>query len=152
MKTLANASDKQEIIVRLGSVRADSNRQWGKMTAHQMVCHLDDAFRLYMGLLSAASPGFPYPSRLLKLASLWIPIRWPRGFNTVPEVDQLKSGTAPVGFEHDITELRTLLDRFTRRPQDFAWPTHPFLGQMSEREWMRLGYLHTDHHFRQFGA
>jgi hypothetical protein len=24
-------------------------------------------------------------------------------------------------------------------------------GPMSERDWMRWGYLHADHHLRQFG-
>jgi len=24
--------------------------------------------------------------------------------------------------------------------------------EMNEREWMRWGYLHADHHLRQFGA
>ena len=29
---------------------------------------------------------------------------------------------------------------------------HPLWGRMSEWEWGRWGYLHTDHHLRQFGA
>lgn len=27
--------------------------------------------------------------------------------------------------------------------------SHPYLSAMSASEWMRLGYLHTDHHLRQ---
>jgi hypothetical protein len=30
-------------------------------------------------------------------------------------------------------------------------PAHPIFGRMTEAEWMRWGYLHTDHHLRQFG-
>ena len=29
---------------------------------------------------------------------------------------------------------------------------HPFFGAMSPNQWLRWGYLHTDHHLRQFGA
>jgi hypothetical protein len=40
----------------------------------------------------------------------------------------------------------------TRQPRDFQWQVHPQFGKMSEKEWMRLGYLHMDRHLRQFGA
>ena len=105
-----------------------------------------------MGLIAADPPGFPYPSKILKLASLWVPVEWPRGFKTVAEVDQEKGGTRPGEFDRDVGELEGLVNRFTRNPRDFQWPIHPYLGRMSEVEWMRLGYLHTDHHLRQFGA
>jgi hypothetical protein len=152
LKTFLKARDKEEIIARLNSVRPDSLRRWGKMSAHQMICHLGDGFRLYMGLIATAPPGFPYPSRVLKLASLWVPVPWPKGFKTMPEIDQEKCGTPSSEFQRDVEELRSLVDRFTRSPPDFQWPSHPYLGRMSEREWMRLGYLHSDHHLRQFGA
>ncbi|HEV2663419.1 MAG TPA: DUF1569 domain-containing protein [Blastocatellia bacterium] len=29
---------------------------------------------------------------------------------------------------------------------------HPYFGAMSESQWMRWGYLHCDHHLRQFGV
>jgi hypothetical protein len=122
------------------------------MTAHQMLCHLNDAFRLYMGEIHAAPLGFPYPSRLLKWGCLWVPVPWPKGFRTVPEVDQERAGTRPVEFEKDVAEFGVLLNRFAGRSDDSAWPVHPYLGRMSHPEWMRLGYLHTDHHLRQFGV
>jgi hypothetical protein len=34
----------------------------------------------------------------------------------------------------------------------FQFARHPIFGELTEREWMRWGYLHTDHHFRQFGV
>jgi prephenate dehydrogenase len=30
-------------------------------------------------------------------------------------------------------------------------PSHPMFGPMSPEDWMRWGYLHADHHLRQFG-
>jgi hypothetical protein len=152
VKTLLNPRDQEEILARLQRIHVDSARQWGKMSAHQMICHVSDAFKLYMGLLAVAPPGFPYPSKILKLGSLGMPMRWPKGFRTPREIDQHAKG-APTGeFAGDVDELKGLVERFTRKPQDFEWPSHPYLGRMSEKEWMRLGYLHTDHHLRQFGA
>jgi hypothetical protein len=51
--------------------------------------------------------------------------------------------------------MRTLLaviDRFTAQPRAFQFRPHPMFREMSEKDWMRWGYLHTDHHLRQFGA
>lgn len=86
------------------------------------------------------------------MGSLLVPIRWPKGFKTVPEVDQERRGTRPVEFQQDRAELRSRISRFVQIPEGFAWPSHPYLGAMSAREWMRLGYLHTDHHLRQFSV
>jgi hydrogenase maturation factor HypF (carbamoyltransferase family) len=61
-------------------------------------------------------------------------------------------GTSPVEFERDLRELRSLLERFTRQPREFTWAAHPHFGTMNEEEWMRLAYLHADHHLRQFGC
>ncbi len=152
MKSLRNPQQVDEILARLERITSATPRLWGKMSAHQMVCHLNDAFKLYTGVIRAAPPGFPYPSKLLKWGSLFVPVRWPKGFKTVVEVDQQQGGTRPVDFEQDVTELRGRVIRFAQIPDNFSWPIHPYLGAMTAGEWMRLGYLHTDHHLRQFGA
>lgn len=152
MKSLRNRHDVDEILSRLERLSPASPRLWGKMSAHQMICHLNDAFKLYSGLITVAQPGFPYPSKLLKWSCLFVPIQWPKGFKTPPEVDQHQGGTRPVEFEQDLSELRSLIHSFVKLPDNFAWPSHPYLGAMSASEWMRLGYLHTDHHLRQFGV
>ncbi len=152
MKTLLNSKDKEEIIARLQAVRPTSPRLWGKMSSHQMVCHLTDGFRMYMGLKPVSAARLPYPRSLVKWIALWAPIPWPKGFKTVPELDQQAGGTPPAVFDNDVRELRSLVDRFTRQPRSFEWQPHPHFGQMSDREWMRLAYLHVDHHLRQFGA
>lgn len=152
MKTLLNPKDKQEIIQRLGAVRADSQRRWGKMSAHQMVCHLCDSLRCYMGEKTVSRAPGRLPRRTFKWLALWVPVPWPRGFRTRPELDQQTGGTRPAEFEGDMSELFRLLDRFAGRPRDYEWPAHPFFGQMPEKDWMRMAYLHADHHLRQFGA
>lgn len=152
MKTLRDRQQVDEILARLDRLTPATPRLWGKMSAHQMVCHLNDAFKLYAGVIAAAPPGFPYPSKLLKWGCLFVPIRWPKGFKTVPELDQQRRGAPESDFARDVAELRDRLKAFAHIPENFAWPTHPYLGAMSAAEWMRLGYLHTDHHLRQFGA
>ena len=49
MKTLAHERDIADIVRRLGYLRHDSVRRWGRMSAHQMVCHLTDGCRMLTG-------------------------------------------------------------------------------------------------------
>jgi Protein of unknown function (DUF1569) len=152
MKTLSNPADKQEILLRLQSVRANTPRHWGKMSAHQMICHLSDGFRMYMSETPVQSVPQPIPAALLKVVALWAPIPWPHGFKTAPEVDQEIDGTPPAVFDADLRALQDLIARFTREPRTFSWQPHPHFGSLSTKQWMRLAYLHCDHHLRQFGA
>ena len=59
MKSIADAKCKQEIVGRIGRMRPDAPRQWGKMTAPQMICHLNDAFLGVMGQQSIAPTFWP---------------------------------------------------------------------------------------------
>jgi uncharacterized protein DUF1569 len=152
MKTLRNASGKAEILRRLESIQTTSQRQWGSMSAHNMICHLADGFRIYMGDRPAKCAPVPAPRLLLKWIALWAPLPWPHGFRTMPEIDQNAGGTRPIEFASDMQELRNLIERFTQPPGRFCAGGHPHFGHLSEKEWMRLAYLHADHHLRQFGA
>jgi Protein of unknown function (DUF1569) len=156
-KTLSNPADKQEIVDRLQKIQPSSQRLWGRMTAHSMICHLADSFRVTIGAKPwttariSVTP-IPLPRRFVKWVALDVPIAWPRGLQTRPEVDPEKNGTPPIDLEADVQELYRLLDRFTRRPRDFEWQPHPMFGLMADADWMRWGYLHMDHHLRQFGV
>lgn len=152
MRTLRNPQDKIELLRRLKSIRPDSPRRWGKMTPHQMLCHLSDAYRVYVGEKKVAPARVPLPRPLLVFFAVWVPLPWPHGFPTAPEVDQQIGGTPPVEFGRDVHELEAMIERYAKLPPDHAWPEHPAFGRMSPAAWMRLGYLHADHHFRQFHA
>lgn len=152
MKNLGTPQDKQEILHRLQTIEPTSPRLWGRMSAHQMVCHLSDGFRMYMNLKPVPPAAVAVPRGLMKFVALWVPIPWPHGFKAAPELDQEVGGTPPARFEADLCELRELMERFTQQPRKFQWQPHPHFGMLADHEWMRLGYLHCDHHLRQFGA
>jgi hypothetical protein len=40
----------------------------------------------------------------------------------------------------------------TTRREILDGKSHPIFGAMSAGDWLRWGYLHMDHHLRQFGA
>jgi hypothetical protein len=127
------------------------------MTAHRMIVHLADSFRVVIGEKPAGSARIsvtpiPLPRELVKWVALELPFPWPRGLVTRPEVDQEQGGTKPQTFEMDLKELRRLVERFTRQPRDFQYQPHPMFSAMTDANWQRWGYLHMDHHLRQFGA
>ena len=121
------------------------------MSAHQMLCHLTDSYRGVIGEREVSPARPPIPRPILKWLILDVPMRWPRNVRTRPEVAQDARGTPPTDFEGDRTQLLRAIDRFCSAPDAVRGP-HPILGRLSHEEWMRWGYLHADHHLRQFGA
>lgn len=121
------------------------------MNASQMLRHLIDGF-------GAMTSERPVPSistwahrNLMKPLALRLPVAWPKGVPTMPEVDAERGGSRPGAFDADQAELAAILRRAVHSPRDFRFGQHPLFGAMSEWEWMRWAYLHVDHHFRQFG-
>jgi hypothetical protein len=121
------------------------------MSAHQMICHLSDSFQAAMGqrYVSPSSGFLANPA--FKWVALYAPFPWPKGVPTRPEVDQTVGGTPPGSFVRDRAGLIELIGHFTE-PARAAFAPHPMWGAMRKRDWLRWGYLHTDHHLRQFGV
>ncbi len=152
MKTLATVRDRGEILRRLREVRPESPRVWGRMSAHQMICHLSDSFRMAIGQKPVSSTGGPLRQKCFQWVALYLPLRWPTGvIQTRPEIDQETGGTPPADFAADIAELERLFELVTAEPRGVEWQPHPMFGTMSDAAWLRWGYLHMDHHLRQFG-
>lgn len=152
MKTLARQRDRDDVLRRLRELRPDSERRWGKMSAHQMVCHLADAFRMGIGRRKASPATGPLQRTMVKWIALYLPMRWPVGIMTRPEIDPLAEGTSPVNFAADVAEVASLIELITTEPRRVEWQPHPVFGRMSESAWLRWAYLHMDHHLRQFGV
>ena len=150
MKTLSSSGDLATIRNRIALISPTDARLWGLMSAHQMLCHLSDSFEIPLGERPAAPiKASPLPLPIFKWFALRVPMKWPHGVATVPEVKQSIAGTPPANFANDRTTLLTKLDRFVQAAG--PWPPHPIFGTLARDEWMRWGYLHVDHHLRQFG-
>lgn len=152
MKSLARPQDRAGILGRLRQVRPDGAARWGRMSAHQMVCHLADGFRMATGQLVAKPVGGYFHRGVLKWIVLYAPVRWPAGIPTSPEIDQQRQGTPPADFAADVAQVEALVERVAHRDGRFEWQAHPLFGSMSDAQWMRWGYRHMDHHLRQFGV
>jgi Protein of unknown function (DUF1569) len=152
MKTLARQRDVAEVLRRLRRLRPDSERRWGRMSAHQMVCHLNDSFLMMTGRKQVSHQTSMLRRTVIKWIALYLPVRWPAGILTRPEIDQTLGGTTPVNFVADVAQLEAILNSVATRTRGFDTQQHPLFGRMSNGAWLRWAYLHTDHHLRQFGA
>ena len=150
MRTFLVPGDRQEIEERLTQLRETSPRKWGKMTPHQMVCHLIDSYRVALGEKQVSPATNALQRSVVKWIALYMPFPWPKGLPTRPEIDQASGhGQMPTDFDRDVATLRQAIDRFVTAR---IWGKHPIFGVMTLSEWMRWGYLHADHHLRQFGC
>lgn len=150
--TLADSTCRSAVLGRVKALRPDSARRWGRMTAHQMVCHLSDCSRVALGEVVVTAPPARLPRGIVKWVSLYAPLPWPKGLPTNPELDQEVGGTRPDHFARDVAALEATVARLMSRTGRDDWPPHPDFGAMSEGDWLRWAYRHMDHHLRQFGV
>jgi hypothetical protein len=152
MLHLGDPQVRQRVLQRLAVLQPAAPAVWGKMTAPQMLCHLTDSFDVSMGRKTASSAGTVFHRTLMKWGALYLPMKWPQGVPTRPEVEQGSGGTRPQDFDADRALLVAAIDRFCDPNRTFPWHPHPIFGPMTDTQWLRWGYLHTDHHFRQFAV
>ena len=113
-----------------------------------MLVHLGQTHDAVLGRISFGTP-VRSSNRVIKAFVLQLPVRWVRN---------LKFGADPAGVPLDGATFavdrrraaETLAELAGAGPRRFSTP-HPILGTLSQSEWRRWAFLHTDHHLRQFG-
>jgi len=152
MRNLGNPAIQLDVLRRIAALSPRSLPRWGRMTAHGMVCHLGDSFSLPLGERSASMATGLYQRTLMKWGALYLVARWPHNSPTRPEMEQGVGGSLPVDFETDRGRLVRLVERFAEPARRFEGRLHPLFGPLTPGQWLRWGYLHADHHLRQFGV
>lgn len=148
MKTLADAATVVATAARLESAHPDATRRWGTMSPGEMLCHVANAFEVALGDRPPSKVRAPGPAVLIKWLALWVPLPWMKNVPTGRNVDPRRDGTRPGDFTADRERAVHLLRRLAAEARPGP---HPIFGTMTRRDWLRWGYLHTDHHLRQFG-
>lgn len=148
MRCMSNPTDRNELVTRLQALTPDRHRQWGTMSAAQMIAHLADQMRHTLGDATAKPiPGCLRWGPLRKLVIYWLP--WPKGRVQGPPEAFV---TTPTDWDADIAALVALVDRFAASDLTGPWPDHALFGPMTGRDWDVMCYKHFDHHLRQFGV
>jgi hypothetical protein len=148
MKSLASREVLQETKERLRQLTPADRALWGKMSVTEMVRHSSCSYDVALADRDVGPMKGP-PPWLLKFAALRSGLRWPKGTPTTPEL--------LVALEEECrSTFAELVDETIGKMEAVAsgerWQaSHPMFGKMSAKDWMRWGYLHADHHLRQFG-
>jgi hypothetical protein len=148
MKTVFDKTTHDELLDRFGRLSADAERQWGKMSASQMMEH---AARV----LEMATGKIPAKQLMLGKAISWIfrkgflsekPL--PKGAPTGPDflaIDEPDFEATRQRLCAAISEFHSLGESGTNGN------VHRFFGPLTGKQWGETQYKHLDHHLRQFG-
>ena len=148
MKSLWQEETRNELRARARRLTPAHQAQWGKFTVDRMLAHMVDAFRMGMGEIEVRPRKIPvigtWPFNILFIRFVGMPKNAP----TAREIIQ----RPPLSIEDELRELEAAMDRFAAQRDRTEWPRHPAFGKLSRKSWGMLGYVHTDHHLRQFGV
>jgi hypothetical protein len=151
MKTVADPRVLRSLSARLGRLAPDTQRRWGTLTPHEMLCHLGDASAMVLTTRPRTEPVRTRHRPVVKWLALWSPIPWPHGWPTNPLHNPRAQGTKPSQFTQDLARAIAGIDGIATASPNTLEPVHGFFGTMSVADWQRWAYKHTDHHLRQFG-
>ncbi len=135
---------------RIESVTADSPRQWGTMSAAQMLEHCARGIEMVTG---EAKPPRMLIGRILgpivKPLALKEGTPFRRNSPTVPGLVVASDAS----FEASRDHLLAAYDRFLAGgPAGCTDHPHAFFGRLTPAQWSTMVYKHLDHHLRQFNA
>jgi hypothetical protein len=150
MKNLFDVALADQVKQRIGSVRIDSEQQWGKMSVAQTIAHCASGLQMALGDIR--------PPRALMGRLIGSAIK-----RKVVENDDPPRRNSPTvrelvirgerNLDAERVRLCSLIDKFVSGgPSVCATHPHPFFGLLTPAEWAILMYKHLDHHLRQFGV
>ena len=149
MKSLFEKDTYNEVIQRIGKLNTQSQRQWGKMDAAQMMAHCKEAFKVplsdrkYPRLFMGRMMGWMMKSKMFNESP------WGKNLPTAPDF-LIKDRR---DFELEKKELAGLINKFNSAgPDNIGKYPHPFFGTFTKEQWGKAMYKHLDHHLRQFGV
>jgi hypothetical protein len=148
MKSVFDASVRAELASRIHLLSLQSNAQWGKMNAYQMIkhCTLCEDMMLGKTKIKRVLIGRLIGGIILKKV---LKDNTPFGKNS-PTSPLLKTTTKSGDIEQQKKEWVSRLEEYAR--YDDPEFVHPFFGPMTKEQIGCFAYKHADHHLRQFGA
>jgi hypothetical protein len=149
MPSLFEQQTANEILQRINNLQPNSQRQWGKMSAAQMMAHVNFVLQLATGDKTEK------PTFMMKLMGPMIKkvIMSPKPFK-----QSLPTGPNFVMKEEkDFSmEKQSLINTYNKFIQGGTATAegkkHPIMGKLTAEEWGYSQWKHFDHHLKQFGV
>ena len=125
--------------------------KWGSMTVEQMLAHMNDAFKLSLGMKESVDTSNFFWNKILFPIIVYAYPGFPKNSPTAPELNQKDKGTAARDFYTEFEFLRKMMEVFNER-EESKLKHHPLFGVLNKKQWCDLLVKHLDYHLRQFGV
>ncbi|MCD6016933.1 MAG: hypothetical protein K0S53_54 [Bacteroidetes bacterium] len=150
LPSVFDSKTTEETFHRLEKLNYMSKPLWGKMSAAQMLAHLNVTYDLAYGKIQS-NPSF-FTKLMLKL--------FVKGIVTNEKPYTKNSRTGPdfiITDDRDFEKEKSLFIDYVKKTeslgvQHFEGKESSSFGVMTSKEWSTQFYKHIDHHFRQFGV
>lgn len=149
MSSLFDKQAAAEILKRIENLKPESERQWGKMTAPQMLAHCSVSLHNAMGDLTLKHSF---------MGKIFGRIALKRMLSDKPFDKNLPTEKKYVianerDLEKEKVNIKALIERFSETaPDNLTKTPHPFFGVLTGEQWGVLQWKHLNHHLLQFSA
>lgn len=149
LPSIFDAQVLAQILARLEKLTYNTQPQWGKMNAPQMLAHLNVTYNLAYNRVEVKNNfimRFILKTFVKKAVINEVP--YPKNTRTAP--------VFIIAEERDFEKekaifIRNLQDTATNGAKFFEGRVNVSFGQLTSIEWNNLFYKHIEHHFTQFG-
>ncbi len=150
MKNILQLEVREAFAKRLERLTEETPRQWGTMNATQMLAHLNEAFRIALGMKSARDLSTWFSRNVMFPIAIYVLPKFPKNLKGPREQDIIKSNIETKDFYTELAFLLKFMEILSER-EDGKFKSHPLFGALNKTEWANLFTKHIDHHFKQFG-
>ena len=110
MQAQFSADSIQQFTQRIDKLTPQSAGLWGSMNVSQMLAHMNDAFRISLGMKPVVDKSNFFNRYILFPIGIYLVPVWPKGEKTAPELDQQQLGTPPRDFYTEAEFLKKMMD------------------------------------------
>ncbi len=146
MKSIFERTTYNEVLERIDSLNENSTRQWGKMTAGQMVWHCQFPFVIGIKNKHRGKGNFFVKLFFKKQMYSDKPFR-----KNLPTASNLRT-KEDKNLSTEKAILKQLVNDFYNCRTRKDWNPHPLFGKLTHEQWGKMEYKHLDHHLTQFGV
>ncbi len=148
---LFSAKQIEDFSARLDKLTPETKAVWGSMNVTQMLTHLNDAFRICLGMKESKDKSNWFWNKIIFPASVYGMGFFPKNSAAPVEINQNLQGSKPRDFYTELEFLKKMMDVFNEREEVKLKP-HPLFGKLTKKQWRDLFIVHLNHHLKQFGV
>jgi hypothetical protein len=149
MKSILNETDKAELIERINKLTEDKIPDWGKMNVSQMLTHCTVSVKIALGEITPElKEEYMRIGRLVKDKVFETEV-FSKDLPTSKEFLVSEDGKFEICRDTFIDYINKFSDTCSDSNKQ---ESHPFLGELTMKEWGALIWKHSNHHLVQFGA